>query len=119
MPHFEDVLTAAHYYARRGWRVIALHAVNDLGNCTCGRANCNSVGKHPVEARWQDTPPLSGPDIQALFEGENRNVGLATGHPSGFWVLDLDFDKPGTEERFRSLMADHGVEELPPTYAVK
>lgn len=105
IPDRDSVLEAAHDYARRGWRVIPLHTVTDTGLCSCGKPRCTSEGKHPVHAGWQNAQPLSGADIQATFEGEEHNVGLATGTPSGFWVLDIDLDKPGTHDRLKELFA--------------
>lgn len=111
----EVVLTAAHDYARRGWRVIPLnYAVGD-GGCSCGR-RCNSAGKHPVQTSWQNTPPLSGADIQAMWDEKPYNVGLATGSASGFWVLDIDLDKPGTAERLRAVQNGR---RMPTTRIVK
>lgn len=119
VPDSDAVLAAAHAYAKKNWRVIPLHTVTADGACTCGRQGCNSVGKHPIASRWQDTPAMGGADIQATFDDGNYNVGIATGDPSGFWVLDLDFDKDGTEERWRALVDEHDGDELPPTYMVK
>lgn len=110
------ILDAAHEYRRRGWRVLPLHSLTADGSCTCQRPRCNSAGKHPVLARWQETPPLSGADVQAYFEGEDHNVGLATGTPSGFWVLDIDLDKPGTAERLKDLQQGR---KFPPTRIVQ
>jgi putative DNA primase/helicase len=100
MPFDEDVLAAAHEYRKNGWRVIAIQP----------------SGKRPIEKNWQDTPPLSGPDVQALFEGTQNNVGIATGAPSGFWVLDIDTQKPGTSERLRELQAGR---KLPQTRVIR
>ncbi len=121
VPDSSAVLDAAHDYAKRGWRVIPLHTVaNTPSGCTCYNADkrptCNSIGKHPVDARWQASPPLSGADVQATFEEGNRNVGIATGEASGFWVLDIDLDKPGTRERVQELQAGR---KFPATYIVK
>ena len=116
----DAVLAAAHTYAKRGWRVIPLHRIGEGDVCTCrAGAACRSAGKHPIDARWQNTPAMSGADVQATFEEGKYNVGIATGTPSGFWVLDLDTDKPGAEERFRALLASQDAEELPPTYTVR
>ena len=100
VPDPEAVLEAAHAYARRGWRVIPIVAGD----------------KRPVEPRWQNTPAMSGADIQATFEGTSYNIGIATGLPSGFWVLDVDLDKPGTAERIKELQAGR---ELPRTRIVR
>lgn len=115
-PNPEEILAAAQKYISKSWRVIPLHSMK-TGHCSCGRPVCNSAGKHPVEPRWQASEPLSGPDLYAHFVEDERNIGIATGAPSGFWVLDLDYDKPGTAERFRELIAKH--DEIPQTYCVK
>src|SRR5262249_47682849 len=43
----------------------------------------------------------------------DRNIGIATGAMSGFWVLDID---PGGEDHLGRLEAEHG--KLPPTRKV-
>jgi len=116
VPSRDDVLAAAHDYAGRGWRVIALHHVREDGACSCGRDGCNSAGKHPIQNRWQETAPMGGADIQATFEDDDHNIGIATGEPSGFWVLDIDLDKPGTMERVKTMQAGR---KLPNTWIVK
>jgi putative DNA primase/helicase len=95
-----SLVEAAHAYSAFGWRVIPLHFVGPDGQtCSCGKGrNCKSKGKHPVTDDWQNTPALSGADIEALWERRPRaNVGVATGQPSGFFVLDIDPDNGGLE----------------------
>jgi putative DNA primase/helicase len=112
-----DVLTAAHAARRRGWRTIAVHGVRPDRSCTCGRPNCGSnAGKHPVDAGWQNTPEMSAADVQATFEDQPWNLGVATGEPSGCWVLDIDPGSGGFESA-RKLQDKHGP--LPPTVAVQ
>jgi P4 family phage/plasmid primase-like protien len=96
----EVILSAAHDYRARGWRVIPLVPGD----------------KMPVEKGWQNTPPLSGADVQAMFEEQPYNLGIATGAPSGFWVLDIDLDKPGTADRLRALQNGR---RMPATRLVK
>lgn len=115
---------AAKHYAARGWRPIILHGVNpETGRCTCKDANRkvngeypehSSAGKHPVEREWEQTAPMTDAEIDAAWSGwrRNHNVGIATGAPSGFWVLDIDPDNGGLDG-FRQLVADHGA--LPAT----
>jgi putative DNA primase/helicase len=95
-----SLVEAAHAYSALGWRVIPLHYVGPDGlTCSCreGR-NCKSKGKHPIDNGWQNTPPLSGPDIEAIWSKRPRNnVGVATGQPSGFFVFDVDPDSGGLE----------------------
>jgi putative DNA primase/helicase len=110
--HLNDssLVEAAHAYAALGWRVIPLHFVGPDGlTCSCNRGRkCESIGKHPVDKGWQNTPPLSGPDIESIWERRPRNnVGVATGQPSGFFVLDVDPDNGGLESA-KALSDKHG-----------
>lgn len=115
-----SIVEAAHSYRARGWRVIQVHSVGPDGlTCSCKHGRrCESVGKHPIDNGWQNTPPLSGPDIEAAWSGiwKRANVGIATGAPSGFWVLDID-PKNGGNESLKALIAEHGAP--PETYTVR
>ena len=42
-----ELLKAALAYAERGWRVLPLHTVDEVGRCSCGNHKCKSAGKHP------------------------------------------------------------------------
>lgn len=113
------ILAAAHEYRRRGWRVIQLHSVDETGACSCKRgAHCGrSAGKHPIVDAWQNSPAYSGPDIEALWEARpNANIGIATGEPSGFWVLDIDPEHDGLAS-MAALVAEHGA--LPQTWVAQ
>jgi P4 family phage/plasmid primase-like protien len=115
-----SIIGAAHAYRQRGWRVIQVHSVGPDGlTCSCNRGrNCKSAGKHPIIDAWQDTPVMSGPDIEEAWTGYRRhaNIGIATGAPSGFWVLDIDPDKGGLDS-LKALIAEHGAP--PETYTVR
>jgi len=82
---------AALEYARRGWRVLPLHSVDGLGQCTCGQVDCKSPAKHP---RTPDGVRGASSDSSIVAAWWHRwpdaNVGIATGPESGVWVLDLD-----------------------------
>ena len=104
---------------RRGWRPIRLHGLNPkTGLCTCSEGDHNSAGKHPVDSAWQNTPPMSEAEIDQAWSGwrEHCNVGIATGKPSGFFVLDVDPDAGGADS-VKRLQADHG--KLPKTVMQK
>ena len=46
--HRTDILHAALTYAKRGWAVLPLWWPLPDGRCACGKADCDSVGKHPI-----------------------------------------------------------------------
>jgi hypothetical protein len=96
-----DLLTAALAYAGQGLRVLPLHSVDHLGECTCGSASCTSPGKHPRTAHGV-REASADPDVIAAWWARwpGANVGLATGPAAGegllgWWVLDLDRPKAG------------------------
>lgn len=116
--YYANKVDAAHGFAKRNWRVIQLHSVGPDGlTCSCNKGRrCASKGKHPINTSWQNTPPLSAPDIEALWESRPKaNVGIATGEPSGFWVLDIDPEHGGMEA-WAEIKAGRSV---PKTHAVK
>lgn len=88
-----DKMAAIERYLRRGWALVPLHYITSAGLCSCGNPDCRSAGKHPVGNAWQHnvyrmTDPLP-------WDGHPQfNIGIATGTPSGFWVLDWDPSNP-------------------------
>lgn len=106
------VYDAALMYVRRGWPVIAVHGQRD-GVCTCGESPCGrdnrNAGKHPVRAGWQRGGLTSTADAYAAFceEGPDWNVGILTGAPSGFFVVDVDAEAGGLES-LADLERSHG-----------
>jgi len=85
-----QLLSAALDCAARGWMVIPLHTPHGAG-CSCGRADCTSVGKHP---RTRNGSKDASRDPAVIREWWRRwpdaNVGIATGPESGLLVLDVD-----------------------------
>ena len=100
----QALLAAALDYARRGWRVLPLHSVDHLGECTCG-SPCASPAKHP---RLPDGVKGASADAAQVREWWRRwphaNVGVATGAESGLWVLDLDHAKPGEADGLAAVL---------------
>lgn len=82
---------AALSYRKRGWRVIPLNGVDDLGNCTCGnRCDAKTRGKHPLYSR-SITNASTLDDLNQWFRDfPYWNVGIETGHHSRLFVLDTD-----------------------------
>lgn len=84
-------------YAAAGIPVIPLHnpvpAEEGAGSyvCSCGNRNCSSVGKHP---RTRSGAKDATKDMDQIAEWWERwpdaNIGMPTGLPSGFIVVDAD-----------------------------
>ena len=114
----DAIRAAAHTYAQRGWAVIPLHDVT-AGPCSChSGADCKSPGKHPRipewESRWTKDPAW----INRWWDwAPSANVGLVTGTPSGFWVLDED-PAHGGDVALAALMGLHPG-DWPRTYKVR
>jgi hypothetical protein len=91
---------AAAGYARRGWRVLPLHAAIN-GMCSCG-TTCSSPGKHPrTKHGVKDATADLGTIKKWWSDWPDANVGVATGN--GLVVLDIDPDKGG-EDSLRELL---------------
>ena len=105
------MLNEALAYAKRGWRVLPLHTIKS-GTCTCGRAKCQSPGKHPRARRGVLDSTVDAKQIKAWWKRWPRaNVGIATGRESGLVVLDVDAE--GGEDSLHVLELEH--EPLPDT----
>lgn len=65
--------------------------------------------KIPARKGWRDHATADAPVLRNLFAREGLNLGVATGAPSGVWVLDLDV-KDGARglETLAALEARHG-----------
>lgn len=86
------------------------------GCCTCGHRNCDSPGKHPASTNeYKDGLKSATKDMEALGKlwagRKNLNVGVATGAPSGIFVIDID------SEEGESALAELG--DIPVTLTVK
>jgi hypothetical protein len=96
-----NYLTAALTLAARGWRVLPVIAGE----------------KRPAIARW---PELATTDARQIadwwIDEPDRNIGLATGAGSGFFVLDID-PKNGGSAALDELVNAHG--KLPRTFTVR
>jgi hypothetical protein len=81
---------AALTYAARGWLVLPLYSIDRDGRCSCGRDDCKP-GKHPRTAHGVKDATTDSRQIKEWGkEWPDANIGIATGHESGFIVLDVD-----------------------------
>ncbi len=105
-------LEAALAYAGRGWPVFPLHSAQGE-QCSCGRAMCSSIGKHPRTAHGLKDATMSDAQLRSWWATwPDANVGIATGAKSGLVVLDID-PRNGGEESLANLERLHGT--LPKT----
>lgn len=106
------MLDVALDHARRGCPVFPLHTIID-GRCSCGEAGCGSPGKHPKITDWPNQATTDPATIRRWWtRWPHANIGIVTGKPSGFFVLDVD-PRHGGDDTLRELEAQHGA--LPPT----
>ena len=107
-----SIIKAALAWARHGGKIIALHGIDDDGQCTCGRADCKSPGKHPIAElfpKGQHSATSSAAKIRRAFKKcPQANFGVIL--PPGLVVLDVD--GPEGAETFKTL-------NLPPTLSVR
>jgi hypothetical protein len=90
-------------FPTHNWRLLA---------CSCGDAACSSPGKHPRTRRGVHDAEYGDADrIKAWWTSwPDANIGLATGTPSGLYVIDLDGDQ-GVEEWWALSLEKGGVEQ--------
>ncbi|WP_139905476.1 DUF927 domain-containing protein [Clostridium thermarum] len=93
----EDRASLAVSYAKREFKIVMLHGINEAGNCTCSKgADCKSSGKHPIYSNWMKKATTSEEEIIAEFKKHpNANIGFATG--DNYFVLDVDIEHGGYE----------------------
>lgn len=85
-----SVLDFAIEYARRGWSVFPVHGILD-GRCTCGSETCTKSGKHPILSEGFKIATTDEETIRNWWKKyPHANVGIATGEPSGIFVVDVD-----------------------------
>lgn len=110
-------------YLALGWSIFPLHTPVGEGLCSCiehrirrGDVDpvCDSVGKHPRLGRGVLEASREVAVVRDWWRRwPDANIGLATGEPSGIWVLDLD-----TPEALGLIEAELGF-SLPATVAAK
>jgi hypothetical protein len=66
-------------------------------------------------AKWQ-SELLTDQEVRQEWSGTPWNVGILTGTPSGFWVLDIDPENGGSEEMERLSIENGGIS---PSYVVQ
>lgn len=100
-----NALDEALGLARRGFRVFPLHWPARAG-CSCGRADCGNIGKHPRTRHGRNDATTDEAVIRRWWSfWPKANVGIATGN--GLAVLDVDPRHGGTDSLLE-LEREHG-----------
>jgi len=105
-------IDAALTYAARGWPVFPTHhpITSRRGPvaCSCGHADCTSIGKHPRTKEGLKNATL---DVKQIQEWWNRwpqaGVAIRTGTASGLVVVDID-PEHGGDDSLTALRSEHG-----------
>ncbi|GGF24258.1 DNA primase [Halobacillus andaensis] len=102
------MLESAIAYARFfHWSVFPLHSIVK-GQCTCGRLNCGSPGKHPrVKSGVKEATTDEGVIKNWFTKWPNSNIGAATGEKSGFIAVDID-PRHGGEASLDEWISEYG-----------
>src|SRR5215472_2098179 len=105
-------LECALAYARHQIRVFHCHEIESDGECSCGKLDCSSAGKHPRHSGWQAEATTDPEQVKAWWrETPGSNIGVACGRESDLTVLDVDGDTG--RDTLRELEFENG--ELPET----
>jgi len=105
------MLLAALEYAKHGRPVFPLHSPIDDGGttrCSCGKADCNKVGKHPRTGRGFKDATTDEATIRDWWTKWPRaNIGMPTGAITDCVVVDVD-PRNGGDQTLEQLVAEHG-----------
>lgn len=84
------MLEHALKYQSYGWHVFPVHTIRD-GKCSCGHADCENPGKHPMTRNGLTDASNDIEQIKAWWaKWPDANIGVVTGALSGIVVIDID-----------------------------
>jgi predicted P-loop ATPase len=113
MTLYSDIAAAALEWAAKGLRVLPLTWPISSTQCSCGKGDCRSIGKHPIYELTRNGLKQASTDPQqiALWWSAypEANVAVVTGDG----VVVIDEDKPG------ALAEWVAGRDLPPTLEVQ
>ncbi len=78
-------------YGKRGISVFPIYEIAEDGQCSCGKTDCGSPGKHPRTPHGLNDATTDEAIIRQLWQQYPKaNIGLRTGATSGFVAVDID-----------------------------
>lgn len=102
---------AALKYVQGGMAVFQCHTIESDRECSCGRVQCPSAGKHPRNNGWEAEATADAVTIRQLWAENDANIGVPCGERNNLLVLDVDGEVG--MDTLRELELEHG--ELPET----
>lgn len=97
-------------YAALGWYVIPLWWIDSEGKCACGKAECNSPGKHPYHPLAPFGQRSATCDVSQVRKWwsscPDANIGIYLA-PSGLCAIDID-PRNGGLFTIDDIEAEHG-----------
>jgi hypothetical protein len=89
-PQHPSLLTSALAYAACGWHIFPCHTAT-AGECSCRRADCDTIAKHPKTRHGLHDATRDEGAIRRWWQmWPEANVGIRTGAISDLVVLDVD-----------------------------
>lgn len=111
-PDRELMLSAALEYAKAGMAVFPVAGVRPDGTCRCGKADCNSIGKHPHSLAGLHGSKAATTDLEKIRAWWRKdpfaNIGILPAKCTPqMVVLDID-PRNGGDETLAELEKQHG-----------
>jgi hypothetical protein len=109
--HSSSVGKWAKNYVDYGFSVFPCHGIGLDMQCTCGKVDCPNAGKHPYTRHGVKDASKNLEEIAAMFNYRaDLNIAIATGAPSGVFVLDVDVrGEESGEEAVAALERENGA----------
>lgn len=87
----DKMIYAENYADEMKWKIFPLHFIASNGQCSCGRSDCKSKGKHPLTANGFHSATVNINQIHDWWQNTpDANIGVATGRKSNLIVVDID-----------------------------